>query len=58
MSGSKLRPHDSQLTVDDVVEQSIHYIRRMGYEVRTGPSATVSAAAIDLDSGDLLTALR
>ena len=39
-------------------EAGVDGIRRMGYEVQTGRSATVSAAAIDLDSGDLMTALR
>ena len=39
-------------------EADVDAIRQMGYEVRTGQSATVSAAAIDLDSGDLMTALR
>ena len=43
---------------ESLPEADVDAIRQMGYEVRTGQSATVSAAAIDLDSGDLMTALR
>ena len=39
-------------------EADLDAIRQMGYEVGTGGSATVSAAAIDLDSGEFITALR
>ena len=39
-------------------EADVNAIRQMGYEVGTGRSATVSAAAIDLDSGEFITALR
>ena len=39
-------------------EADVDAIRQMGYEVGTGGSATVSAAAIDLDSGEFITALR
>ena len=39
-------------------EADVEAIREMGYEMPTGPSANISAAAIDLDSGDLITARR
>ena len=39
-------------------EGDVDAIGRMGYEMRTGRSATISAAAIDPDSGALITARR
>ena len=39
-------------------EADVDAIRQMGYEVRTGPSANISVAAIEADSGDLVTAVR
>ena len=39
-------------------EADVDAFRQMGYEVGTGRSATISAAAIDLDSGEFITALR
>jgi len=39
-------------------QADVDAIRQMGYEVRTGPSANISVAAIEADSGDLVTAVR
>ena len=39
-------------------DSDVEAIGQMGYEMRTGRSATISAAAIDLDSGALSTARR
>jgi gamma-glutamyltranspeptidase/glutathione hydrolase len=39
-------------------ESDVEAIRGMGYEIRTGRSATISAAAIDPDSGALITTQR
>jgi gamma-glutamyltranspeptidase/glutathione hydrolase len=39
-------------------ESDVYAIGQMGYEVQTGRSATISAVAIDLDSGALTTARR